>query len=76
MTLLEPAREEPNLLANAAIPAPRIVNGLTVRPRKPVNLWLCVVCLMPDIMALVVLAAVGMHRLLRHLDPKWLHPNR
>jgi hypothetical protein len=76
MTLIEPAREEPKLLADAALPAPRIVNGLTVRPRKPVNMWLWAVCLMPDVMALVVLAAIGIHRLLRYLDPKWLHPNR
>jgi hypothetical protein len=71
MTLMEPPREEPKLLADAAMPAPRIVNGLTVRPRERVNVWLWVVLLMPDIMALfVVLVAIGMHRLLRYPDSK------
>jgi hypothetical protein len=70
MTLMEPPREEPKLLADAAMPAPRIVNGLTVRPRERVNVWLWVVLLMPDIMALFVLVAIGMHRLLRYPDSK------
>ena len=70
MTLMEPPREEPKLLTDAAMPAPRIVNGLTVRPRERVNVWLWVVLLMPDIMALFVLVAIGMHRLLRYPDSK------
>ena len=59
MTLMEPPRKEPKLLADAAMPVPRIVNGLTVRPRERVNVWLWVVLLMPDIMALFVLVAIG-----------------
>jgi hypothetical protein len=76
MTLMEPPREEPELPADAAIPAPRIINGLTVRPRERVNLWLWLLVLMPDIMGLFVLVAIGMHRLLRYLDSKWPQPNR
>jgi len=58
--------------ANAAIPVPRIVNGLTVRPRKQVNVWHWVLCLLPlpDIVALAVLVAIGSHRLSRYLEAK------
>jgi hypothetical protein len=77
MTLLQPPRDEPKLLADAAVSAPRIVNGLTVRPRKQVNAWHWVGCLlMPDIVALFVLVAIGMHRLLRYLDAERAHPSR
>ncbi len=58
------------LIDDAAATAPLIVNGLTVRPRERGNVWLWVVCLMPDIMALFVLVAIGMSRLLRYLNPK------
>jgi hypothetical protein len=70
MTSMDPPWEEPNLRADAAMPAPRIVNGLTVRPRKRVNVWPWIVILMPDIMAPFFLFAIGMHRLLRYLDAK------
>ena len=73
MTLLEPPpRAVPkSLAADAVVSAPRIVNGLTVRPRKQVNAWLWVgYLLMPDIWTLFVLVAIGMHRLSRYLDAK------
>ena len=63
---------EPSVRAgeDATSTAPLIINGLTVRPRERVNVWLWVVLLMPDIMALFVLVAIGMHRLLRYPDSK------
>lgn len=51
-------------IATAAL----IVNGLTVRPREQVNPWLFALCLLPNFVALPVLAGLGMHRLLRYLD--------
>ena len=49
--------------------APRVVNGLTVRPREKVNLWGCLgVIFLPDIALLFVIIGLGMHWLLRYLD--------
>jgi hypothetical protein len=77
MTLIEPPREAPKSLADAAVSAPRIVNGLTVRPRKRADAWYWMgYLLMPDIVALFVLVAIGMHRLSRYLDFKRGHPYR
>ena len=59
-----------SLAADAAVSAPRIVNGLTVRPRKRVNPWLYGLLLLPDFAVLPVIVGLGMHRLLRYLDPK------
>jgi hypothetical protein len=73
MTLLEPPPGDvpKSVATDAAVSAPRIVNGLTVRPRKQVNAWHWVgFLLMPDIVALFVLVAIGMPRLLRYLDAK------
>jgi hypothetical protein len=50
--------------------APRIVNGLTVRPRKQTNPWLLGLLLLPDFVAIPVLVGLGLHRLLRYLAPK------
>jgi hypothetical protein len=56
---------------NATSTTPRIVNGLTVRPREKVNVWPYVaITLLPDFAALLVIAGLGMHRLLRYLDAK------
>jgi hypothetical protein len=52
-----------SLTDGAIATAPHIVNGLTVRPRKQINLWLYGLLLLPDFAALLVL---GMHRLLRY----------
>jgi len=49
---------------------PHIVNGLTVRPRKQVNLWQYGLLLLPDFGALPILAALGVHHLLRYLGTK------
>jgi hypothetical protein len=50
---------------------PRIVNGLTVRPREKINVWCWVgFFLLPDVAALFVLIAIAMHRLLRYLGTK------
>lgn len=41
--------------------APRIVNGLTVRPREkgePWPLWSCGICLLPDFLAFLVLVCL------------------
>jgi hypothetical protein len=54
----------------AAAGAPRIVNGLTVRPRNKVNLWLYGLCLLPDFAVPLVIAGFAMRRLLRYLDAK------
>jgi hypothetical protein len=55
--------------AHAAAQEPRIVNGLTVRPRKQVDSWHLALCFLPllDIVALAVLLAVECHRLSRYL---------
>lgn len=64
-----PLRDVPKSLTDDQIAAAAlIVNGLTVRPSKQVNPWLCALCLLPDFVALPVLAGLGMHRLLRYLD--------
>jgi hypothetical protein len=49
--------------------APRIVNGLTVRPREKVKLWRYgILFCLPDFVLLSVLIGLGLHRLLRYLD--------
>jgi hypothetical protein len=72
MTTLErPSRDVPESMTDdAAATAPRIVNGLTVRPRKRVNPWLYGLLLLPDFAVLLVIVGLGMHRLLRYLDTK------
>jgi hypothetical protein len=71
MTSLEPARDvSKSPTGDAAAAAPQIINGLTVRPRKQSNLWLCGLLLLPDIAALLLLVGLGMHRLLRYLGTK------
>jgi hypothetical protein len=52
----------------ATATAPLIVNGLTVRPREKVNLWHYGILFLPDFAVLLVIAGLGMHRLLRYLD--------
>ena len=56
--------------ATATATAPLIVNGLTVRPRETVNLWHYGILLLPDFAVLLVIAGLGMRRLLRYLDAK------
>ena len=70
--VFEPApRVAPKSLTDgAAVTAPRIVNGLTVRPRKPIDVWYFGLLLLPDFAALLVLAVLGMHRMLRYFDAK------
>ena len=72
MTGLEPPpRDLPiSVAGDASAMAPRIVNGLTVRPRKQINPWLCGLLLLPDFVAVPALVGLGMHRLLRYLDTK------
>lgn len=52
--------------------APRIVNGLTVRPREKGNLWSTLwpygILFIPDIVALFALVVIGIHRLVRYHD--------
>jgi hypothetical protein len=55
---------------DAAATAPLIVNGLTVRPRDKVKLWYYGVLFLPDFAVLVVIAGLGMRRLLRYFDAK------
>ena len=55
---------------HATAAAPLIVNGLTVRRPEKVNLWHVGIFLLPDFAVLLVAAALGMRRLLRHLDAK------
>jgi hypothetical protein len=50
--------------------APRIVNGLTVRPREKVNLRRYGILLLPDFALLLVFAGLGVHRLLRYLNAR------
>lgn len=66
---VEPSREDvqKSLTDGAIATAPHIVNGLTVRPRKQINLWLYGLLLLPDFATLLVLVGLGMHRLLRYL---------
>ena len=50
---------------------PRIVNGLTVRPREKVNLWYVGFFFSPDIVLLFIGIGLGVHRLMRFLDKNW-----
>jgi hypothetical protein len=59
-----------SLTGDASAMAPRIVNGLTVRPRKHTNPWLLGLLLLPDFVAIPILGGLGLHRLLRYLDTK------
>ena len=71
MTALETPRDVRKSLSDDAVAtAAPIVNGLTVRPRKRVNLWRYGLCLLPDFAALLVIVGLGMHRLLRYIDTK------
>jgi hypothetical protein len=56
---------------DATSAAPRIVNGITVRPREKMNSWRYFgILFLPDIALLFVIIGLGMHRLLRYLDAK------
>lgn len=71
MTTVEPRRGVTVSLStgdDAVATAPRIVNGLTVRPRKKVSLWPYGFLFLPDFAVPLVIAGLGMCRLLRHLD--------
>ena len=61
---------------DAVATEPRIINGLTVRPRKKAkhNLWLYGLILLPDFAWPLVIVGLGVRRLLRYLDAKW--PNK
>jgi hypothetical protein len=70
---MEAGREvsEPRTINNdATATAPLIVNGLTVRPREKVKLWRYGILFLPDFAVLLVIAGLGMRRLLRYLDAK------
>ena len=70
---MEAGRETPEprtINDDATATAPLIVNGLTVRPREKVNLWQYGICFLPDFAVLLVIAGLGMCRLLRYLDAK------
>jgi hypothetical protein len=67
MTSMEPRRTTDD---DAIATAPLIVNGLTVRPREKVNLWRNGILFLPDFAVLLVIAGLGMRRLLRYLDAK------
>ena len=72
MTSMEPQRSVAGLTTgeDATATAPLIVNGLTVRPRQKVNVWHYGILFLPDFALLLVIASLGMHRLLRYLDAK------
>jgi hypothetical protein len=54
---------------DAATATPRIVNGITVRPREKINPWLWLGALvLPDIAFFFLAIVFGVHRLLRYLD--------
>jgi hypothetical protein len=80
MTALDPPpRDVPKSLTDdATAAAPRIVNGLTVRPREKVNLWgyfgAFGIALLPDIAVFLLIVGLGMRRLLRYLDAKGGRP--
>ena len=59
-----------SLTGDASAMAPRIVNGLTVRPRKQINPLSLGLLLLPDFVAIPVLVGLRLHRLLRYLDTK------
>ena len=67
MTSMEPRRTTDD---DATATAPLIVNGLTVRPREKVNLWRYGILFLPDFALLLVIAGLGMRRLLRYLDAR------
>ena len=71
MTTVEPRRDITVSLSpgdDAVATAPRIVNGTTVRPRKKAKLWPYGFLLLPDFAVPLVIAGLGMRRLLRYLD--------
>ncbi len=69
MTGLAPTQDVPeSLTSDVSAMAPRIVNGLTVRPRKQTNPWSSGLLLLPDFVAIPVLVCLGLHRVLRYLD--------
>lgn len=71
MNPVEPPRDVIASLAtgdDAVTTAPRIVNGLTVRPRKKLNLWPYGFLLLPDFAVPLVIAGFGMRWLLQYLD--------
>jgi hypothetical protein len=69
MTTIDPGQPEPHIIGDeATTAAPRIVNGLTVRPREKVKLWHFGVCLLPDFVLFPAIIGLGLHRLLRYLD--------
>jgi hypothetical protein len=59
---------------DATAASPRIVNGLTVRPREKVNLWRYGILFLPDVALLFVIVGLGVHRLLRYLDANIKRP--
>ena len=59
-----------SLTDDATAAVPRIVNGLTVRPRKQINAWYYALLLLPSYAALLIIVGLGMHRMLRYLDAK------
>jgi hypothetical protein len=59
---------------DATTTAPLIVNGLTVRPREKVNLWHYGILFLPDFAVLLIIAGLGMRRLLQYLDARRRHP--
>jgi hypothetical protein len=70
MTVIDPTVPESRTIGDdATATAPRIVNGLTVRPREKVKLWRYgVLFCLPDFVLLSVIIGLGLHRLLRYLD--------
>jgi hypothetical protein len=73
MTSMEPRRavaEANRTDGDAPATAPLIVNGLTVRPREKVSLWRYGILFLPDFVVVLVIAGLGMRRLLRYLDAK------
>jgi hypothetical protein len=71
---------EPHTIGDdATSAAPRIVNGLTVRPREKVNVWGILgiyfgSVFVPEVVALLVLVIFGVRRVLRYLDSRGGRP--
>ncbi|WP_159008431.1 hypothetical protein [Bradyrhizobium sp. S69] len=71
MASLEPQRlVAESSTTDATATAPLIINGVTVRPREKINLWHYGILFLPDFALLLVIAGLGMRRLLRYLDAK------
>lgn len=73
---------EPRTIGDdATSTTPRIVNGLTVRPRKKFNVWKGLgiflgFTLVPDVVVFLAMIPFAVRRILKYLDAKGIQADR